>query len=58
MYRSESDENTRKKIIEHYHETYYKMVKLNKGIIALDPDAELPDSLMPKEYVDFWLTKK
>lgn len=58
MYRSESTENATKKIIEHYHETYYKMVKLNKGIIALDPDAELPDYLMPKEYVEYWLNKK
>ncbi|WP_445456701.1 tetratricopeptide repeat protein [Flavobacterium sp. HNIBRBA15423] len=59
MYRSEpenSENNTN--ILESYYETFNKLMQLNKSIIGLDPDAELPDHLMPKEYVDFWLTKK
>jgi hypothetical protein len=38
-----------------YYKTFQQVVKLNGGIFALDPDAELPDELMPKEYVDYWL---
>lgn len=59
MYRSEpenSENNTN--ILESYYKTFNRLMQLNKSIIGLDPDAELPDHLMPKEYVDFWLTKK
>ncbi len=38
-----------------YYETFDELIRINGGIIALDPDSELPDRLMPKEYVDFWL---
>ncbi|VXB20356.1 conserved membrane hypothetical protein [Flavobacterium sp. 9AF] len=57
MYRSESDENATKNIIAHYHKIFYKMVKIEKEIFALDPDAELPDNVMPKEYIDFFINK-
>lgn len=42
-------------VLKSYYLTFEKLVKLNGGILALDPDAELPDRLMPKAYVDFWL---
>lgn len=44
-----------KKALAEYYETYNELVRINGGIIALDPDAELPDDLMPKEYVEYWL---
>ncbi len=58
MYRSEPENSTNENnILKRYTTIFNKLIELNKGIIALDPDAELPDSLMPKEYVDFWLSK-
>lgn len=45
-----------KQALADYYETYNELVRVNGGIIALDPDAELPDDLMPKDYVDYWLT--
>lgn len=42
-------------VLETYYLVFNKLVELNGGIIALDLDAELPDHVMPKEYVDFWL---
>lgn len=56
QYRSSLEESP-----EHYHalNEYYavfqELVQLCGEIVALDPDAELPDNLMPKEYVEYWL---
>lgn len=44
------------KVIEDYQDLYRELVRVNGKIIALDPDSELPDRLMPKEYVDYWLS--
>ncbi len=44
-----------KRAIAEYYETFDELIRVNGGIIGLDPDSELPDELMPKEYVDFWL---
>jgi len=38
-----------------YHKTFAELLRINGDIIALDPDAELPDHDMPRVYVDFWL---
>jgi len=43
------------KVLKEYYSTFEKIVELNGEILALDPDAELPDSFMPKAYVDYWL---
>ena len=40
--------------IAEYHKTFAELLRINGKIIALDPDAELPDAEMPKDYVDFW----
>ncbi len=45
------------KVLNEYYSTFQQLVELNGGIIALDPDAELPDHFMPKAYVDFWLNR-
>lgn len=58
MYHSEPENSPNgNNILKRYTTIFNKLIELNKGIIALDPDAELPDSLMPREYVDFWLSK-
>lgn len=44
-----------KQALTDYYETFDELVRINGGIIGLDPDSELPDRLMPKAYVDFWL---
>jgi hypothetical protein len=44
-----------KRALTEYYETFDELIRVNGGIIGLDPDSELPDELMPKEYVDFWL---
>ena len=44
-----------KQALAEYYETFDELVRINGGILGLDPDSELPDRLMPKEYVDFWL---
>ena len=55
-YRSAEENSTQHyDALNAYHTTFKELTKLNGGIKALDPDAELPDHLMPKEYVDYWL---
>lgn len=44
-----------KQALADYYETFEELVRINGSIIGLDPDSELPDRLMPKAYVDFWL---
>ncbi len=44
-----------KQALAEYYETFDELVRVNGGILGLDPDSELPDRLMPKAYVDFWL---
>lgn len=51
---SEENSEQEQQILNEYYKTFEQLVTLNGGIIGLDPDAELPDSLMPKNYVDFW----
>jgi len=56
QYRSaEENSELHHKALKEYYSTFEKIVELNGGILALDPDAELPDSFMPKAYVDYWL---
>lgn len=43
------------KAIADYHGIYRELVRISGEILALDPDAELPDELMPADYVQFWL---
>lgn len=59
QYRS-SDEGSdlEKQVLAEYYKTFQQLVELNGNIVALDPDAELPDHLMPKVYIDFWLNGK
>lgn len=42
-------------IIARYHETFEELIEIIGEIIGLDPDAELPDELMPKKYTEYWL---
>lgn len=46
--------SSEKRALAEYYETFDELVRINGGILALDPDTELPDSLMPKEYLAFW----
>jgi hypothetical protein len=41
--------------LHNYYIVFQQLVEHCGKIVALDPYAELPDELMPKEYVDFWL---
>lgn len=41
--------------LKEYYFVFQELVQLSGEIVALDPDAELPDRLMPKEYVEYWL---
>lgn len=56
QYRS-SEENSElhHQALKEYYTTFQQLVELRGGIVGLDPDAELPDHLMPKAYVDYWL---
>lgn len=57
-YRSETKKSNKEQLIlEQYYNRFNKIVKLNNGFIELAPDAELPNNLMPNEYVAFWLKK-
>ena len=47
-----SDED--RKIVAQYHKTFKEWARLLGEIRGLDPDAELPDRDMPKEYLDQW----
>ncbi|GAA4276716.1 hypothetical protein [Aquimarina mytili] len=44
-----------KQAITDYRKTFEELIRITGKIIGLDPDAELPDNLMPKIYVDYWL---
>lgn len=56
QYRSaEEHSELHHQVVQEYYSTFEKLVELNGGILALDPDAELPDAFMPKAYVDYWL---
>ncbi len=55
QYRASKNDSEEHRALTEYYKTFEQLVKINGGIIALDPDAELPDELMPKAYVDFWL---
>ncbi|WP_299433359.1 hypothetical protein [uncultured Aquimarina sp.] len=41
--------------IREYHRVFKELISITGTIIGLDPDSELPDMDMPKDYVDFWL---
>ncbi len=41
--------------IRNYHRVFDELLHVTGEPIGLGPDAELPDDLMPKVYVDFWL---
>lgn len=51
---SEEDSELHHQVLKEYYSTFQQLVALNGGIIGLDPDAELPERLMPKEYVEYW----
>lgn len=51
------DSDQERAALHDYYETFNELVRVNGSIIGLDPDSELPDNLMPKDYVDFWLQK-
>lgn len=56
QYRSSLEESPEHhQTITEYYAVFHELVKRCGTIVALDPDAELPDHLMPKEYVAFWL---
>lgn len=42
--------------LEEYYKAFQELITISGKMAALDPDAELPDRLMPKEYVDYWLS--
>lgn len=52
---SEEDSELHHQALNEYYKIFHELVELNGGIIGLDPDAELPDRLMPQEYVEYWL---
>lgn len=41
--------------IAEYHRVFDELLRVAGKPVGLDPDAELPDDLMPKVYVDYWL---
>lgn len=41
--------------IREYHRLFDELLRVNGEPVGLGPDAELPDDLMPKAYLDFWL---
>lgn len=54
---SPPDSDQERAALDDYYETFNEMVRVNGSIIGLDPDSELPDNLMPEDYVNFWLQK-
>lgn len=42
-------------VLHEYYALFNELVLLCGEIVALEPDAELPDHYMPKEYVEYWL---
>jgi hypothetical protein len=58
QYRSSAENSeAHHQALAEYYITFQQLVACCGKIIALDPDAELPDRLMPKEYVGYWLKK-
>nr|WP_294922251.1 hypothetical protein [uncultured Flavobacterium sp.] len=57
QYRSSSEGSPEHyQALKEYYAVFRELVQLcGKIIVGLDPDAELPDHLMPKEYVEYWL---
>ena len=56
QYRSAEENSTQHyEALKAYYATFKELTRLNGGIKALDLDAELPDHLMPKEYINYWL---
>ncbi|PXY41323.1 hypothetical protein DMB65_07930 [Flavobacterium cheongpyeongense] len=56
QYRSSLDESPEHfQVLHEYYVVFNELVKLCGEIVALDPDAELPDRHMPKEYIAYWL---
>lgn len=55
QYRASIEDSEEQGALKEYYTTFQQLLEHCGKIIALDPDAELPDCLMPKEYVDFWL---
>lgn len=56
QYRSSSEDSPEHyQALKEYYTVFQELVQLCGEIVGLDPDAELPDHLMPKEYVEFWL---
>ena len=41
--------------IAEYHRVFDELLRVAGKPVGLDPDAELPDDLMPKVYVNYWL---
>ena len=54
-YRASSGAKQEKDSLDEYYRVFRELIRITGEIIALDPDSELPDDEMPKEYVDFWL---
>ena len=52
---SAEDSEEHRQVLDEYYKTFWQLVELCGKIVGLDPDAELPDRLMPREYVDHWL---
>lgn len=56
QYRSSLEESPEHhNTLNEYYAVFQELVQFCGEIVALDPDAELPDRLMPKEYIEFWL---
>ncbi|MDR7212071.1 hypothetical protein [Flavobacterium piscis] len=56
QYRSSSEGSPEHyQALNEYYAAFQELVQLCGKIVGLDPDAELPDHLMPKEYVEYWL---
>lgn len=52
---SAPNSSSNKQALADYYAAYGELVRIAGRNIALDPDSELPDELMPQEYVDYWL---
>lgn len=56
QYRSSLEESPEhSQSLTEYYAVFQELVQRCGTIVALDPDAELPDHLMPKKYVEYWL---
>lgn len=54
QYRASVSISEQNEIISNYYKVYEQFIQFHGCIIPLDPDAELPDDIMPKEYTDLW----